>query len=216
MRSWFVAGLVLLAAAVLGAAALAAEPLVCPAGTKRQSGAGDLKGGLKEWCVDSSTGLKEGPERQFRADGSLLATSTNSHGKAHGTGDLYGGNGEKIGESTFDEKGVLVSQRMTLEGLKSVVNHVNKVSREQKRPFILEAIDLHTLAFEVRHESAIPNEGFDRYLRENPPRNPEICQMFQIQGVNIETIRVHYVNGKQETLGRTTIARDDCAATPGK
>lgn len=183
---------------------------------ERRSGAGDLKGGLKEWCLDPKTGLKEGPERQMRADGSLLESHTNRHGKAHGTGDLYGENGEKIGVATFDENGTLVSQRMTLDGLKSVVKFVNKKAAGQQVPFRIEVIDLHNLDFEVLLEGKTPNEAADRYIRENAPRNPQICQMFHIQGVSIETIRVRYVNEKKEILSQLTIARDECVAVPGK
>ena len=56
--------------------AAAVEPLKCPAGTKLESRT-DSRQRLSEFCVDEQTGLKSGPQRDFRTDGTLFADITN-------------------------------------------------------------------------------------------------------------------------------------------
>jgi len=200
------------AIALLAVSSLASTPapLECPPGTRLEAGQKMSEGGTRDFCVDVVTGLKEGPEREIRANGKLAGEGTNHAGKRDGVARVYDDDGNFAGQAIF-ENGKMKSMRMTAEGLRIMVDKLNARFMTADAPNRLSVIDENTLAFDtvVKRESQFSPEEKARF-RDILRNDPRMCQFFPGMGVNEVRMNVKTSNGMELDSFKLTAA--ECTA----
>jgi hypothetical protein len=196
-------GLPLLA---VSAIASAATPLACPKGTRLES----RNNGTWEFCVDAATGLKEGPERQSRPNGSLEGEGTNHAGKREGVARVYGDDGTLMAEMHY-EKGEMKSMHMTLAGLRYQTDKQNARYVAASKPYHLSVIDERTLVLDVKVASETP-PGPDETKRFHDQfrGDPDVCRIFP--GLGIDAIQFRILTAKATQIAKFTLTAAECGA----
>jgi len=201
------------AIALLAVSSLAATPapLECPPGTRLEAGQKMGDGGTRDFCVDVVSGLKEGPERELRANGNLAGEGTNHAGKRDGVARVYDEGGNFVGQALF-EQGTMKSMRMTVEGMRILVDKVNAKFATADAPNRLSVIDENTLAFEtvVKRESQFSPEEKARF-RDILRNDPRMCRFFPGMGVN--EVRMNAKTSSGLELDSFTITAAECTAS---
>lgn len=187
--------------------ASAATPLECPKGTRLES----RDGGAFEFCVDSSTGLKEGPERQFRPNGSLAAEGVNRADKPEGVVRLYGEDGILMGEMLY-ENGRVKSTHMTLAGLRYQADRQNARFRAANKAYLISVIDERTLMWDMRVEHSAPLSPDEKaIMRDLFQKDPDRCRI--LAGMGVETINFRILSPKAELLDQFALSASECKAS---
>jgi len=191
--------------------ASAAAPLECPKGTRLES----KNDGTAQFCVDTATGLKEGPERQTRPNGSVEGEGANHAGKKHGVARTYAEDGTLMAEMEY-QQGELKTMHMTPAGLRYQVDRINKQYLANKEPYHLSLSDERTLVWDTIVEREAPSTPDEKKkFRDTFRGNRAVCRMFSGMGLGSITFRVLTTKGTELDTFTTTAA--DCgAAQPAK
>lgn len=193
--------------------ALAAEPLHCPSGT-RLAFETSVKQIRTESCVLADSGVKQGPARELRPDGTLVATGTNNNGKPDGIARIYNEQEVLMGELTYDH-GNVTGQHFTLTGLEGYANEMNERLRAEHKPYTVRAINEATLGVDFRFADASARTGGDRLADFQRHVLKSFCALFGGTRRQLQTIRIQVFNAREETPQTDyPMTRADCAAAP--
>jgi hypothetical protein len=216
-RRWRAPELCALATLLALAAGCTREPntLTCPAGTRH--GKSYVRDWQMEFCVDTHSGLREGPERQWSSEKRLVTELVNRGGKPNGIARTYGSDGSLYSEDTFDH-GELRATRFTLAGLKQQIEQMNANFRAEKSALgEFQVVDERTLAYVVHVDRATANlmataseELSNKSWNSDAMkalRRGSFCRMFTF---GIETVIYRYVDENDHVVATRSVTSADC------
>lgn len=200
------AAVILIAVLAWARAAFAGEPLACPPGTKPQSRT-SAKGALAEWCADEKTGTRSGPQREFRADGTLAAEGTNDPVSKRSTARIFDEQGILTDEITIENRKV-IERRMTLAGVRKFVAEMNEGREDPAATF--RAIDERTIGVDFHFADADPRKGMKKLEMFRAYIQRSFCKLLT-GPERIDSIQVRVLNDRDpDPAMSTVIRRDEC------
>lgn len=200
------------AASMLSMSTLAAEPLVCPDGTKHKAET-DAKQYLAEWCVDVEIGRRRGPQREYDANGRLRAEGMNDPANGRREARIYDENGVLLDEITI-ERGKITKQKSTRAGLEKFVAQLNDGPRNEEYPTSYHLVDEHTVGIDFHFADADPDsekgraklEGFRIYTRAG------FCKQLKFPD-QIEALQFRVLKAAgSEPVMTAMLKREECVA----
>lgn len=200
------AAVILIAVLAWAQAAFGGEPLACPPGTEPQSRTSP-KGALAEWCADEKTGTRSGPQREFRADGTLAAEGTNDPVSKRSTARIFDEQGILTDEITIENRKV-IERRMTLAGVRKFVAELNEGREDPAATF--RAIDERTIGVDFHFADADPRKGMKKLEMFRAYIQRSFCKLLT-GPERIDSIQVRVLNDRDPDPAMSTeIRRDEC------
>jgi hypothetical protein len=191
----------------------AAQPatLACPPGMERQSHKPDDKSLTAQWCRDPKTGLREGPMRILRDNGSVEADAQYRDGKLEGPYRIYGADGQVALITTY-AKGIKLEERMTRAGFETIIREQNAQAEKDGKNWRMALVDDHTARYTVRVSAPFSWFTDAQETRARLLADPRLCALFGIPA-GLHTVIARYENGRGEELATIPLTRADCART---
>jgi hypothetical protein len=189
--------------------AFALAPLECPAGTRLESSV-DAERHRSEWCVRTDNGVRHGPQRELRADGTVAILGMNVDGEKHGTARLYDEKGVLLTEMVFEHDRI-TSDHMTLAGLQRIMAQMNERAHAKNMPTTFRAIDEATVGIDFRFPDASAQTGGEKLAGFRQHVQKTFCGLFDGRTKQLELFRVRVFNAV-DTAPQTEfqVKRKDC------